>query len=58
MVEHNKKHDKGNVGHRRGLNQFSDLTSEEFLHRNHGNIKTGLFLPIGNIIRKYIQGVF
>ena len=36
MVEHNKKHDNGNVGHRRGLNQFSDLTSEEFLHRNHG----------------------
>ena len=52
MVEHNKKHDKGNVGHRRGLNQFSDLTSEEFLHRNHGN-KTGLFLPIGIIVREY-----
>ena len=45
MVEHNKKHDKGNVGHRRGLNQFSDLTSEEFLHRNHGN-KTEFFFPI------------
>ena len=47
MVEHNKKHDNGVVGHRRGLNQFSDLTSEEFLHRNHGN-NTGIyFLPIG-----------
>ena len=42
MIEHNKKHDNGDVGHRRGLNQFSDLTSEEFLHRNHGN-KTGHF---------------
>ena len=50
MVEHNKKHDKGNVGHRRGLNQFSDLTTEEFLHRNHGNIKTGLFLGREEII--------
>ena len=58
MVEHNKKHDKGNVGHRRGLNQFSDLTSEEFLHRNHGNIKTGLFLPIHHTLNLKFRSVF
>ena len=37
MIEHNEKHDKMLVRHRHGLNQFSDLTTEEFLNRNHGN---------------------
>ena len=39
MVEHNTKHDKGQVNHRRGLNQFSDMTTEEFLGRNHGKFR-------------------
>ena len=53
MIEHNKKHDKGNVGHRRGLNQFSDLTSEEFLHRNHGN-KTEHFFFLSELLVQFI----
>ena len=36
MIAHNRKHDKGKISHRRGINQFTDLTTEEFQNRNHG----------------------
>ena len=37
MILHNRKHDKGQLSHRRGINQFTDLTTEEFQSRNHGD---------------------
>ena len=39
MIGHNEKHDNGLVRHRHGLNQFSDLTTEEFRNRNHGKLQ-------------------
>ncbi|CAH1101124.1 unnamed protein product [Psylliodes chrysocephalus] len=33
---HNEKFAKGEVSYSQGLNQFSDLTAEEWKNRNHG----------------------